>query len=114
MNGEAEKSRGNTAKIAKLRDNAPDLADLVDQHRLDLDGALGQHGGDRRSDQVKDQGETITLKHRGTSAAYVLARLDRNRPDLAALIGLSVRAMNAAGSATASAAAVGPIIPAAP
>jgi len=31
MNGEAEKSRGNTAKITKLRDNAPDLADLVDQ-----------------------------------------------------------------------------------
>jgi hypothetical protein len=37
MNGEAEKSRGNTAKITKLRDNAPDLADLVDQHRLDLE-----------------------------------------------------------------------------
>ena len=26
MNGEAEKSLGNTAKIARLRDNAPDLA----------------------------------------------------------------------------------------
>jgi hypothetical protein len=44
MNGEAEKSSGNTAKITKLRDNAPDLADLVDQHRLDLEGALSQTG----------------------------------------------------------------------
>lgn len=44
MNGEAEKSRGNTAKITKLRDNAPDLADLVNQHRLDLEGALSQTG----------------------------------------------------------------------
>jgi hypothetical protein len=44
MNGEAEKSRGNTAKITRLRDNAPDLADLVDQHRLDLECALSQTG----------------------------------------------------------------------
>ena len=44
MNGEAEKSRGNTAKITRLRDNAPDLADLVNQHRLDLECALSQTG----------------------------------------------------------------------
>ncbi len=42
---------------------------------------LGKHGGDRRSDAVKDQGCNATLK-RGTRA-YTLARLKRDRPDLA-------------------------------
>ena len=83
--------------------HTPELGPKV-RDGLPLAVALGKHGGDRRSDQAKDQGHNVTLKHRGNATAYVLARLDRNRPDLAALIGLSVRAMNAVGSA----AAVGP------
>ena len=43
---------------------------------------LLKHGGDRRSD--KFQRNAVTL-NRGNTAAYLLARLDRDRPDLAAL-----------------------------
>src|SRR4051794_34787875 len=39
---------------------------------------LGKHGGDRRSEKVKDQGDNITLKERGTSRAYIIARLERD------------------------------------
>lgn len=58
---------------------------LDDEEPVELEhavetGKLGQHGGDRRS---ADQGDNITLKERGTSADYTLARLKRDRPDLA-------------------------------
>lgn len=54
---------------------------------------LGTHGGDRRSPTVKaeaegkaDQGDIVTLKERGNSATYLTARLDRDRPDIAARV----------------------------
>jgi len=43
---------------------------------------LGKHGGDRRSEKAKEQGDNVTLD-RGNSASYTLARLDRDRPELA-------------------------------
>ena len=44
---------------------------------------LGSHGGDRRSEGVKEQGANSTLKTRGsTQADYILARLERDRPDI--------------------------------
>jgi hypothetical protein len=47
---------------------------------------LGQHGGDRRSEQARDQVDNINLKTQGgTSSNYTLARLRRDRPDLDAL-----------------------------
>lgn len=45
---------------------------------------LKKHGGDRRSEQAKqDQGDNIPLKHRSTSAAYLKARLQRDHPEIA-------------------------------
>jgi hypothetical protein len=36
-------------------------------------------GGDRRSEKARaDQGDNVTLKERGNSRAYILARLDRD------------------------------------
>lgn len=59
--------------------------------RQPLAVALAKHGGDRRSPTVKaeaagkaDQGDNVTLKERGNSAEYLTARLDRDRPDIAA------------------------------
>ncbi len=44
---------------------------------------LGSHGGDRRSEGAKEQGAISTLKTRGsTQADYILARLERDRPDI--------------------------------
>lgn len=43
-------------------------------------GQLADHGGDRRSE---DQGDNITLKSRGTSAAYLIAKLKREAPEMA-------------------------------
>jgi len=52
--------------------------------------ALAKHGGDRRSAAVKaegknDQGSDRTLK-RGENREYLTARLDRDRPDIAAQV----------------------------
>jgi hypothetical protein len=44
--------------------------------------ALRAKAGDRRSERVKDQVSNGTLKG-GNNTAYTLARLDRDRPDLA-------------------------------
>jgi hypothetical protein len=47
---------------------------------------LGRRGGDRRSAGAKkNQGYNVTLK-RGNRQAYYLARLDRDRPELAAQV----------------------------
>jgi hypothetical protein len=41
----------------------------------------GQHGGDRKSVKIKTDNISLDPKH-GTSRAYTLARLERERPDL--------------------------------
>lgn len=49
----------------------------------EVEAALGKHGGDRRSAQVReDQGSVRTLK-RGDNAAYLQARLRRDAPAMA-------------------------------
>lgn len=63
-------------------DEAVKYADAVREGRK-----LSGHGGDRRSEKVKDQGYNITLKEggdfqRGTSSAYLRARLDRDHHDI--------------------------------
>lgn len=61
--------------------------------------ALRSHGGDRKSAVARqDQGSNSTLTERGTTAAYTIARLQRDRPDLAARV--------AAGELSAHAAAI--------
>lgn len=57
------------------------------EHPVSLKDAtiLGKHGGDRKSKNVMKQGNNVTLV-RGNHAAYGLARLDRDRPDLAAKV----------------------------
>lgn len=46
--------------------------------------ALKTHGGDRRSEQARqDQADNISLKQAGTCAVYLKARLQRDHPDLA-------------------------------
>jgi hypothetical protein len=57
---------------------------------------LGQRGGDRRSVAFKDQSDNVTLKERGNARAYVLARLDRDRPDLAERVRADELSANAA------------------
>jgi hypothetical protein len=49
-------------------------------------GRLQAHGGDRRSDQADNTKKDINLKGHGTSRSYTLARLDRDRPNLAAKV----------------------------
>jgi hypothetical protein len=45
---------------------------------------FGKQGGDRKSEKAKeDQGNNVTLKRRGNRSDYTLARLRRDRPDLA-------------------------------
>jgi len=44
---------------------------------------LGEHGGDRKSEDVFRQGDNITLVERGTSATYLAARLKRDFPEIA-------------------------------
>lgn len=57
------------------------MAALRDAVRRELGAEpLAQHGGDRRSE--RGQGDNITLK-RGDDPSYKLARLQRDRPDLA-------------------------------
>jgi hypothetical protein len=60
-------------------------------------GKLRAHGGDRRSDQVDNTSNDINLKAKGgTSRSYTLARLDRDRPDLAAKVDAGLMTANAA------------------
>lgn len=62
-------------------------AEVSDVGVRNVAAVLGKHGGDRKSEAVKDQGDPITLK-RGTGAAYLRARLERDgRDDLIAEVG---------------------------
>ena len=58
--------------------------DRKDWREIPFDQAvkLGRHGGDRKSEKIKDQGDNVTLKERGNSRAYILARLARDYPDI--------------------------------
>jgi hypothetical protein len=54
--------------------------------KAELDHAieLKTHGGDRRSEEAKqDQGSNATLKDPGRGAAYIEARLRRDHPEIA-------------------------------
>jgi hypothetical protein len=44
---------------------------------------LNGHGGDRKSEQSKDQGVMSTLQRGSTNAAYLTARIARDYPDIA-------------------------------
>ena len=59
---------------------------------------LGKRGGDRKSEKAKNQPSNRSLIQYGTTTAYTLARLDRDRPDLAKQV--------RAGELTANAAAI--------
>lgn len=53
---------------------------------------LRSHGGDRRSDQANN----ISLKSHGTARRYTVARLERDRPDLASRVKAGELSANAA------------------
>jgi hypothetical protein len=58
---------------------------------------LGQHGGDRKSEKAKaDQPDNHKLEEYGTGRNYTLARLRRDRPDLAARVRAGELSANAA------------------
>lgn len=62
------------------------LQKLDPQNAVSFDEAvvLGQRGGDRKSEKARaDQPNNVSLKTYGNSPAYTLARLKRDRPDLA-------------------------------
>jgi hypothetical protein len=57
------------------------IMEELDDKRL-LGDVLGQHGGDRKSEQAKDQvGNTKLISAGGTTRDYILARLDRDGHD---------------------------------
>lgn len=56
--------------------------------------ALRPHGGDRKSEEFRNQGSNTTLKGRG--AGYQTRRLERDRPDLAARVKAGDLSANAA------------------
>lgn len=69
--------------LGMLPDNVNKIIEAADDSSM-LGDILGKHGGDRRSAEARtDQGDNITLKERGTSRDYIIARLERDRPDLA-------------------------------
>jgi hypothetical protein len=78
--------------------------EVVNRIRAEKDDAriadvIGTHGGDRRSEAAK-QGDNITLKERGTSTAYIKARLKRDAPEIAAkLASGEIKSARAAGIA---------------
>jgi hypothetical protein len=76
------KEYGNSTEYlaARLKRDHPEL--LADATAT-VAAVLRKHGGDRRSEKAKDQGDNITLNERGTSRAYTLARLRRDDPDTA-------------------------------
>lgn len=51
--------------------------DEPDKVSAKLTGRLRPHGGDRRSEQAKDQPDNVSLKH-GNSADYITCRLERD------------------------------------
>ena len=57
---------------------------------------LRQHGGDRKTDKVKDQGNNVTLNQRGNDKSYTLARLRRDEPELAKRVEAGELSANAA------------------
>src|SRR4051812_21966437 len=60
-----------------------ELTDPTKVVGFDQAAVLGGHGGDRRSEKVReDQGDNVTLiAKRGNAASYTLARLDRDGLD---------------------------------
>lgn len=65
-----------------------DLSRPVTLEQARKEGAkLRAHGGDRRSEKVKEQADNISLKQQhGTSSAYLAARLERDEPDIKAAL----------------------------
>ena len=59
--------------------------------------ALKAHGGDRRSEEFRDQGDNVTLvAERGNAKTYTIARLRRDRPDLAERVDAGLLSAHAA------------------
>ena len=80
--------QGNNASylVRRLKRDYPEI-----EKRL----RLGKHGGDRKSEKVKNQGSSNTTLI-GRGAAYNLRRLNRDRPDLAAQVRAGELSANAA------------------
>jgi hypothetical protein len=57
---------------------------------------LAKHGGDRRSEKAKADQDSDTTLILGRGRAYILARLNRDRPDLAAKVIAGEMSANAA------------------
>jgi hypothetical protein len=96
---------GNSAAAAmcRLRKDRPGrmgglpcAMDEPDDGRL-LKDVLGKHGGDRRSEGAKEnQVSNVNLKKGGNRRAYTVARLRRDRPDLAERVEADQISANAA------------------
>jgi hypothetical protein len=89
--GSWEDLRETYAKVIRGDLNEPEAAKEIIER-----GKLRAHGGDRRSEQGDNTKKDITLKGRGTSRSYTMARLDRDRPDLAAKVDAGLMTANAA------------------
>ncbi len=82
----------------------PDLIDAIKgaKNGTSVGRALGEHGGDRKSEAVKtvdyNQADDckVDLTKFGNSAAYTLARLDRDAPELAERVRKGELSANAA------------------
>lgn len=89
-------SRGYELDPAEVR-MAVDWLKIRDpEHPISLSTALklGKHGRPRKGEERK--GDNITLVQRGTHSAYTLARLERDRPELAQRVRKGELSANAA------------------
>jgi len=60
-----------------------DPKEAVPIRRILPEFPLGTHGGDRKSEDVKNQDDVVILKQQGNSADYLLARMQRDTPKVA-------------------------------
>ncbi len=60
-----------------------DIKAIRDAKRGTIRDAIGPHGGDRKSESVRDnQADNVSLKSHGNSQSYTIRRLLRDEPDL--------------------------------
>jgi hypothetical protein len=72
-------------RMANLRARVRELLGRVAliEERAETTPPADHHGGDRRSEEARDQEDNIILKSKcGTSADYLTARIARDRPDI--------------------------------
>jgi hypothetical protein len=98
VHAEQRAAQSDEAKLARLRREAPDLVDLVEEDRMKLSEAFAaleerdeqieparEHRGATKEERA-DRVDIVNSSKGGKSALYTLKRLKRDRPDLFHLV----------------------------